>query len=195
MKQKTEKAYIYEGLGFPVELSDVKMVYINDEWCPVIDVVHVARKEIEKLVTQDSSFTGNQVRFIRSYLNMSLREFAVSIANVTHTSISKWEKHHDQFARIDPNTELVIRLELYKRFGLDGTLDEMYSQLKMLTFYTTGGSVQEDNLPKVASKRTDYVSSKPKQKKKSPKFSKQADISESQAKRMSKKTNPKIQKS
>ncbi len=65
MKNKIVKNFVYEGLGFPVELSRVEMVYIKDDWYPKIDVQKVADEVIAKLAVQESRLTGNQVKFIR----------------------------------------------------------------------------------------------------------------------------------
>lgn len=47
MKTKVQPTFLYEGLGFPVELENVEMININDEWHPKIDVHYVAG-EIKK---------------------------------------------------------------------------------------------------------------------------------------------------
>ncbi|CAM4464429.1 MAG: hypothetical protein LEGION0403_FIIPPAGN_02377 [Legionella sp.] len=72
MKTKIVKNYLYDGLGFPVELDDVEMCFIENDWHPRIDVQKVADEVIKKLAVQETRLTGNQVRFIRSYFSMPL---------------------------------------------------------------------------------------------------------------------------
>lgn len=47
MKTKIEPTFLYEGLGFPIELENVTMININDEWHPKIDVRYVADEIIK----------------------------------------------------------------------------------------------------------------------------------------------------
>ena len=49
MKTRTVNKYIYEGLGVAVELHNVQMVFIDDEWHPMIDVKKVAKELIQKI--------------------------------------------------------------------------------------------------------------------------------------------------
>lgn len=73
MKTKIEPVFLYEGLGFPIELEHVEMVNVHDEWHPKIDVRYIADEIIKKLATQEERLTGNQVKFIRTYFSMPLR--------------------------------------------------------------------------------------------------------------------------
>ena len=118
MKSKTEKNYIYKGLGFPVLLSQVKMHLIQDEWHPLLDVKKISDLTIKKLVAQDGRLTGNQVKFIRTYFAMTLRDFA-NVMEVTHTAVNKWEKTQNSVTKMDINTEKMLRLyvviTLYKQ--------------------------------------------------------------------------------
>jgi len=110
MQTKIEPSFLYEGLGFPIELESVEMICLNDEWLPKIDVHKIADEAIKKLATQESRLTGNQVKFIRSYFSMSLRGFGESVAHETHTAVSKWEKKGNDATNMNENTEQVLRL-------------------------------------------------------------------------------------
>lgn len=92
MKTKIESTFLYDGLGFPIELENVEMININDEWLPKIDVQYIADEIIKKLATQEERLTGNQVKFIRSYFSMPRREFGETVDHESHTAVSKWEK-------------------------------------------------------------------------------------------------------
>jgi len=112
MKTKTVRKYIYDGLGFPVELHDVEMVMIDGEFHPKIDVRKVADSTINSLVLQQTRLTGNQIKFIRTYFSMSLREFT-RIANESHMAIKKWEDYKDKPTNMDKNVEIMLRLQIY----------------------------------------------------------------------------------
>lgn len=118
MKRKIEKKYNYLGLGFPVELNNVEMIEIDGEWHPRIDVKAVADEQIEKLIIQKTRLTGNQIKFIRSFFQMSLRDFGKAI-NETHAAVKKWEDFQDKQTKMDSNIEINIRLFVFNQIYKD----------------------------------------------------------------------------
>ncbi|HHT7364062.1 TPA: hypothetical protein ACTZ8L_002537 [Legionella pneumophila] len=115
MKTKIESTFLYDGLGFPIELENVEMININDEWHPKIDVQYIADEIIKKLAIQEERLTGNQVKFIRSYFSMPLREFGETVVHESHTAVSKWEKCEDEITYMNENTEQVLRLYIIEQ--------------------------------------------------------------------------------
>ena len=115
MKTKIEPTFLYEGLGFPIELENVEMININDEWHPKIDVHYVADEIIKILATQETRLTGNQVKFIRSYFSMPLREFGENVVHESHAAVRKWENCGDEITRMNENTEQVLRLYIIEQ--------------------------------------------------------------------------------
>ena len=112
MKKKIVKNYIYDGLGFPVELHNIELVLLEGEFHPRIDIRQVADATIKTLVTQENRLTGNQIKFIRSYFSMSLREFS-KVVNESHAAVKKWEDCHNKKTNMDPNIEIMLRLYIY----------------------------------------------------------------------------------
>ena len=115
MKNKTIKNYIYNGLGFPILLPSVEMIYFEGEWHPKIDVYSVSEKAIKALITQESRFTGNQVKFVRVYFAMTLREFGKNVVHESHAAVNKWENCRDKITNMDGNIEAMLRLYIYER--------------------------------------------------------------------------------
>ena len=115
LEQKIIKEYEYTGMIFPVTLKNVKMVKYDDQWCPVIDDIAIANKWIKKIGQAKDRLTGNQIKFIRSYFKMSLREFAI-VVNETHTAISKWESYGNEVAKMDLNIEKIIKMYICRKF-------------------------------------------------------------------------------
>jgi len=132
MKTKIEPIFLYEGLGFPIELENVEMIKINNEWHPKIDVRYVADEIIKKLATQEERLTGNQVKFIRSYFSMPLREFGEIVVHESHTAVSKWEKYKDEITNMNENTEQVLRLYIIEQTQTKTKADQknFYSNFK-----------------------------------------------------------------
>ncbi|HGK6651105.1 TPA: hypothetical protein ACK8SK_002043 [Legionella pneumophila] len=115
MNTRVEPIFLYEGLGFPIELENVEMIKINDEWLPKIDVQSIADEIIKKLATPKERLTGNQVKFIRSYFSMPLRKFGEAVVHESHTAVSKWEKFEDEITNMNENTEQVLRLYIIEQ--------------------------------------------------------------------------------
>ena len=124
MIKKTMKTFIYEGLGFPIELHDVEMIMINGEYAPKIDVRAVADDAIKSLVLQKTKLTGNQIKFIRTYFSASLRDFG-KIVNESHMAVKKWEHFKDKPTNMDPNIETRIRLYIYDKTCVKSKSDKI----------------------------------------------------------------------
>lgn len=73
------KTYIYNGLGFPIELHDVEVVQHGDEIHPKLDIRNISEQTIKSLVFREDNLTGNQIKFIRTYVCMSTEKFAEAI--------------------------------------------------------------------------------------------------------------------
>lgn len=139
MKKKTLKNYIYEGLGFPVKLQNVTMLMVDDEWTPKIDVRKTAESVIKKLPFQKERLTGNQIKFIRTFFEMSLRDFATNIVNESHTAVAKWEKNGEKSTNMDINIEIMLRLYIYEQVAIKTKKErqaffEKYLALRSMNF-------------------------------------------------------------
>lgn len=115
MNTKIVENYIYDGLGFPVELNNVEMYYIEDDWHPRIDALKVANDVIKKLAVQKTRLTGNQIRFIRSYFSMPLREFGEKVVHESHGAVRKWEQKGNSSTNMNANTEHEVRLYIIEK--------------------------------------------------------------------------------
>jgi DNA-binding transcriptional regulator YiaG len=112
MNKKLIKNYVYTGLGFPIELHNVEVVQFDGEIHPKIDVRKISDSVIKSLVLQKDRLTGNQIKFIRTYFSMSLREFA-KVVNESHMAVKKWEDFEDEPTNMDRNIEIMLRLYIY----------------------------------------------------------------------------------
>lgn len=114
----TLKNYEWMGYGFPVIFNELPAVKIRGELVPDIDFSEYEKPLIEFIcANQNIPLSGNQVKFIRNYLGMSLREFA-KLLNVKHQSIMRWEARKNSAAQIDVNTEIVMRIKILKKIGV-----------------------------------------------------------------------------
>jgi len=110
-KQKVQKEFIYEGLGFPVILHNVPMREIRGIWTLDINLNVLQKVVLLALAHHPSDLTGNQVRFIRNWLNLTQSEFGKLFA-VTHPAVVKWEKAENKGSKINVTTQRDLRLWL-----------------------------------------------------------------------------------
>ena len=135
------KNHLWNGFGFPVIFEEVPAIKLRGELIPDLDFEKVA-PEIIKLICseQELPLSGNQVKFFRHSLGLSMREFA-KIIGVTHQSLMRWEDRKNHPAKLDASTEIVLRILMIKKF--DGNQKEILeaanqvesvSQLKSATY-------------------------------------------------------------
>jgi DNA-binding transcriptional regulator YiaG len=111
MKKNIAAEFIYDGLGFPVILLNVPLVNVRGIQIPNINYNVLQKNVLLALSHKLQPLTGNEIRFIRQYFEMTYTEFANRFG-VTHPSVIHWEKAKDNFAKIQPATELCIRLTI-----------------------------------------------------------------------------------
>lgn len=128
-KEKVVKDYIYDGLGFPILLQRVVFHQVRGEWLPHIDIEALADLVFKALPSKPAKLTGNEIKFIRVYLNKSKPAFA-GIFKLSHTAITKWERAENLFAPISPSQEMALRL--YLEDYLNVSHGEFYKVYKSL---------------------------------------------------------------
>ena len=129
-KVKTQKNFLYEGLGFPVILGDVAMVNVFGEWEAHINVEKVAKMAFSMLPHKPSKFTGNEIYFIRTHLKLNRREFG-ELFKVSHTAVSKWEKSGNKASSISAGNELMLRLHILDQLAPSGA--KFYNSYKEIS--------------------------------------------------------------
>lgn len=123
--EKKRETFIYEGLGFPVELLDCPMKKVLGEWILDINLVALQRFVFKKLVHKFSPLTGKEMRFMRKFLELSTTEFGNKLG-VSHATVVKWENEQ---AKIAPAQETYIRLFLCELFK-DSELLRLYKEIR-----------------------------------------------------------------
>jgi len=136
MKKKIVARYEYDGLGFPIMLLNVPLTDVRGVLVPDIDYNQLQRNVLLALGQKPLPLTGNEVRFIRQYLQMNYTDFANRFG-VTHASIIHWEQSKNSFAKILPTTELCIRLCILDVLhAKDRLFRETYRNFNYLEFKT-----------------------------------------------------------
>lgn len=147
METKKVKRFVYEGLGFPVVLVNVSLVKKRDIWTPAIDYNKLQKEVLVALTHKPVALTGNEVHFIRAYFEMTLEAFGKHFG-VTHVAVLTWEKMGDKPGKINPTTELCIRLFILEKL-------KMSNQVFRDTFrgFDMEGIVKDSKAPSARAKR------------------------------------------
>ncbi len=108
------KNYQWNGFGFPIFFEELPAIKTHGEVVPDVDWSVLSKPVAEHVCAeQHVPLSGNQVKFLRSHLGMSLREFA-KFLGVKHQSVMRWESHAKSAARVDPHLEVVLRIKVLK---------------------------------------------------------------------------------
>ena len=130
-KQKIQKKFIYEGLGFPVILVNVPMIFIRGVWTPHINYNALMKIVLHALCHKPSPLSGVEVRFIREYFEMTTTKFG-ELFGVSHAAVLKWEKQGLKPAKITPTTEKCIRLFILEKLSAsDKEIIELYRAINI----------------------------------------------------------------
>lgn len=150
MKKETKReSFIYEGLGFPIRLINVPMKKVFGEWAMDINFNVLQKNVLHLLARKPMPLSGNELRFIVGYLEMSTREFA-NLFDVTHVAVLKWLK---EGSKMNPNTEICLRLYLLDFLQVtDKEFRKLYVKIreKNLADVEGGNSHMEIDAEKIA---------------------------------------------
>jgi len=121
--------YLWKGFGFPVIFAELPAIKVRGELIPDVDWGAIAPPLVTFICThQDIPLSGNQVKFFRHFLSMSLREFA-RFVGVTHQSLMRWEEKGNQPAKVEAHIEIVLRLKILRKIGSeDEQINEVMEQ-------------------------------------------------------------------
>lgn len=125
MKNKKTETFIYEGLGFPIELIDVPMKKLLGEWVIDIDMNKLQIFVFKALIHKPSRLSGKEIKFMRKFLNMTTTELGKKLG-VTHAAVVKWEKEQ---TKINPSQEIYLRMFFLGCFN-DKDLIKIFEEIK-----------------------------------------------------------------
>ena len=114
MEKKIEKKYVDHGFGFPICLHNVPMVKVRGVWTPDVNYNELTRAVAISLASSKKLLTGNQIKFIRQFFEMTLKDFGARF-NVSHPAVIKWEAQKNKSTKMDWSTEKDIRMEIVSR--------------------------------------------------------------------------------
>lgn len=129
MERKIERQFVDYGCGFPIVLLNVPMIKLHGKWVPDVDYNMLEKSVLFDLCHKPSKLTGNEIRFIRLYFEMTLQAFAKRFG-VQHPTVVKWEKFKDAPSNMTLGTEKDIRLFVIKQLMGLKSIGDLYTELE-----------------------------------------------------------------
>ena len=109
METKKVKYYIDNSLGFPVQLSDVTVVKVREEWVPKLDYPRMTAKVLSVLSRLHRPLKGCEVKFVRLHFALTQAAFG-AIFRISGPAVHKWERRGDRATEMQWSTEKDLRL-------------------------------------------------------------------------------------
>lgn len=125
---KSKKDYIYNGFGFPIILEKAVFHKVRGEWLLKLDIEKLAEVVINLLPQKPTGLTGSEIRFARTYLELSKRKLA-ELLNISHTAVNKWESTENEKANIDPLSEVALRSFIKLQLNEDKDFPNFYREV------------------------------------------------------------------
>lgn len=116
---------VYNELGFPILLVNVRMVEIRGEQVPDVNMKTLQELVFRHLVDKPARLTGSEVRFIRKHLRLRQVDLAEVLNMANHSVVSQWEARGNDPTGMDYNTEVLLRLWMATRAGQRDQLGEL----------------------------------------------------------------------
>ena len=109
-------------------------------WVLDIDYNMLAQTVLLYLANKPENLTGNEIRFIRYYFDVTLRDFAHRLG-IKHPTVIKWEKNKDRRADVTWGIEKDIRLFILDRLCKSNkefrqsykNLEKVYNKIESLS--------------------------------------------------------------
>lgn len=130
MEHKLQKKYLDHSLGFPVILLNAPLVKVRGHWALHVNYNDYQKAILHLLAHKETRLTGNEVHFIRTYFEMTVRVFAERFS-VKHPAVLKWEAKGNESTQMTWSTEKDMRLFILDELEDKATdLRELYRSLK-----------------------------------------------------------------
>ncbi len=111
------KAYVYEGLGFPVMLIGVHTEVIHGEELPILNHADLELRVFEALLWSNHRLSGAELLFVRGFMRKTQAVLASDIGLKSHSMISQWEGKNLAATGMDAATENAVRMLMANHIG------------------------------------------------------------------------------
>lgn len=112
MERQVVENYETRALGFTIIIKRVELEKFRDEWVPRINWDVLQHVALWALAHKPAPLSGNEVRFVRTYMNKTLQEFAALCEVSAHQTVMNWESKGDAPTGMTRSTEIVLRARI-----------------------------------------------------------------------------------
>lgn len=109
METKKE-TFIFNGLGFPIQLIDCPMKKVMGEWVIDINLNALQLFVFKGLIHKPSPLAGKEIRFMRKFMDLTTEELG-KMLGVSHATVVKWEKEQAKMGHV---LDVYIRMLFWK---------------------------------------------------------------------------------
>ncbi|RVU40975.1 hypothetical protein EA187_19535 [Lujinxingia sediminis] len=92
-------------------------------WSEISEVV------LRALPHKPAPLTGNEIRFIRQQLDLTLKAFASFCEVSSHQAVMQWESRGDEPAKMNRATEIVLRARIVARVSPRVTISRVFEEV------------------------------------------------------------------
>jgi len=136
MQTKTVERYETRALGFPLIIENVELRRFRDDWVAEVNWSELSEVVLHALPHKPAPLTGNEIRFIRAQLDLTLKEFASFCEVSSHQAVMQWESRGDEPAKMSRATEIILRARLVAKLSPRATISRA---LKDVSQYESDG--------------------------------------------------------
>ncbi|TXD35133.1 hypothetical protein FRC98_16820 [Lujinxingia vulgaris] len=122
MQTQTIERYETRALGFPLIIENIKLRRFRDDWVAEVDWTEISEVVMRALPRKPAPLTGNEIRFVRQQLQMTLKAFASFCEVSSHQAVMQWESRGDEPAKMGRATEILLRARLVARASPRATI-------------------------------------------------------------------------
>ena len=106
-----KKLIPYNELGFKIILVNPPMLTLpNGTKIPAPNMKKLQITAFRALAEKPSRLTGDEVRFVRKYMQMTQVDFSKWLNMSNHSVVSQWEAREEHLCGMDYNTDILLRL-------------------------------------------------------------------------------------
>jgi|SaaInlStandDraft_2_1057019.scaffolds.fasta_scaffold149618_1 DNA-binding transcriptional regulator YiaG len=127
--KKIQKLFTDKGFGFAIHIVNAPMIKVRGKWVLKLNFEKYEKAVLMALAHKQCRLSGNEIKFIRNYFELSLKEFGKRFGDVAHSAVIKWEKKKDAATSMNWACEKDIRLYVIN-FLDPSYLRRLYSELE-----------------------------------------------------------------
>ena len=106
---RTVKKYIFSGFGFDVLIQDAKISTTDGEEYLDMNMNELKLVTAKALLINKQRLNGHQLKFLRTFLNMSFDDVSEKI-HIPASTLRSWEKRGRDFTGLEIDQEKAFRI-------------------------------------------------------------------------------------